>query len=100
MFVRFTAHETQKGYKSFNGFTGEELKGVCCFQVTENELYLQIRKIADKNANYVELANCRFEIFYGNLIEKNFNNEGVVAEFCELIEEGFVKSTEFGYKVL
>ena len=101
IFVRFTETEPTKDEVSFNGFEGTPLKGLCCFELNEDEsIYLQVRRIARRNANYVTNSKGICYVFDGQKVDENFNNEGVIAKYdstIERIELGF--NSEAGYYV-
>ena len=58
LLIRFTEKQPTKGEISYNGFTGEELKGICCFEIPETDsMYREIRKIADSEHQYTSSKN-------------------------------------------
>jgi hypothetical protein len=100
-YLRFTEIEPTQNEISYNGFNNTELKGICCFELNDEEsLYFQSRKIAEKYSNYVKNSNGIAFIFQGKFIEENFNNEGVIAKYNNTIEKIQLIHTEHGYKIL
>ena len=100
LFIRFTETEPNKNEISYNGFTGEKLKGICCFEINENDsIYVQVRKIADVYSNYVKNSNGICYLFEGNKLEENFNNEGVIAEHESTVEKMELYLSEYGYSI-
>lgn len=101
LFIRFTQTEPTQSEISYNSFNNTPLKGICCFELDENEsIYLQARKIADKFSNYVDNSNGQAFVFEGDYIETNFNNEGVIAKYENTVEKLQLVASQYGYKVL
>lgn len=97
-YIRFTDNKEVR--KSLNHFTGEELKGVCCYQLGDvecNGLHYEIRQNVDPT--YQKYYDGRFIVFTGRYIEDNFNSEGVVVEIDEIVANGIVGSNEFGWTI-
>lgn len=100
LFVRFDEKDIIKGQKSFNHFNNEELSGICCFAIEDEDNWkYEVRMIADRNSNYVKFANYKFVLFEGSYLEDNFNYEGVIANVDSIIEKGELSFNEFGHTI-
>ena len=96
-FLRFTDNQNKRN--SNDHFTGEDLGGVCCFELycEEDELSYNIRMQAEKDDTYAKYYNGNYIVFEGSKIKDNPYGNGVIAKIDTIIRQGQIKWNNEAY---